>query len=420
MKVALVLEQFDPPRGGLERWSWRFATELVRRGHEVHVVAKHFSEATQAMPIVAHRLDGVGSRLGFAEAAQAKLITLAPDVIHDMGCGWYCDVFHPHGGSWAALSERKLLMLPAWKRPLKRTVDRLLPRQREFHSLLLRQYADSGQLLVALSQAVADDFRQFHGVPAERIRVVYNGVDTDHFSPQRRLRYRAAVRRRLGIPEEKVVALIVAHNFRLKGVPTLLRAMGRLRAPLHRSGRRRLPVHLVVVGGRHLRPWQRMAGRLGIAGAVSFVGPQDETAPYYAAADLYVHPTFYDTCSLVVLEAAASGLPVITTRVNGVSELLNHGVDSLLLADPADADELAEQMRALLDESQRQEMGAAARQTALRHTLKRNVKEILAVYEEVLGLRRNETLTRTRATAQSNGQPQAVAEASESTDFRLL
>ena len=420
MRVALVLEQFDPPRGGLERWTWRFAAELLQRGHEVHVVAKHFSEATQAMPIVAHRLDGVRSRLGFAEAAQAKLITLAPDVIHDMGCGWYCDVFHPHGGSWAALTERKLLMLPAWKRPLKRMVDRLLPRQREFRGLLLRQYADSGQLLVALSQTVADDFRQFHGVPAEPIRVVYNGVDTDHFSPQRRLRYRAAVRRRLGIAEEKVVALIVAHNFRLKGVPTLLRATSRLRAPLRRSGRRRLPVHLVVVGGRHLRAWRRMAARLGIGGAVSFVGPQDQTAPYYAAADLYVHPTFYDTCSLVVLEAAASGLPVITTRINGVSELLSHGTDSLLLSDPADADELAEQMRVLLDESVRQSMGAAARQTALGHTLKRNVEEILDVYEEVLGLRRGEALTRRTAAARLKRQSQAVAEPSESTDFRLL
>jgi UDP-glucose:(heptosyl)LPS alpha-1,3-glucosyltransferase len=377
LKVALVLEQFDPPRGGLERWSWRFAGELLSRGHEVHVVAKHFAESTQAMPIIAHRLEGTRSRLGFAEAARAKLIRLDVDVIHDMGGGWYCDVFHPHGGSWASLVERKLLLLPSWRRPLKRTVDRLLPRQREFRSLLRRQYADHGQVLVALSQTVADDFRQFHGVPAERIRIVYNGVDTDRFSPQRRLRCRQTVRRQLGIPDEKVVALIVAHNFRLKGVPTLLRAMGLL-------GARRLPVHLIVVGGKHLRSWRRTAARLGIGGAVSFVGAQDETAPYYAAADLYVHPTFYDTCSLVVLEAAASGLPVVTTRINGVSELLTHGVDSLLISDPGNADELAEQMQVLLDASRRQEMGAHARQTALRHTLKHNVEEILAVYDEVI------------------------------------
>jgi UDP-glucose:(heptosyl)LPS alpha-1,3-glucosyltransferase len=400
VRVALVLEQFDPPRGGLERWSWRFAAELLRRGHEVHVVAKRFSQRTIELPIIAHRLEGVRSRLAFAEAAQAALFRLAPEVIHDMGCGWYCDVFHPHGGSWASLAERKLLLLPPWRRPLKRSVDRLLPRQHEFRSLLLRQYVDNGQLLVALSRTVADDFRRFHGVPTERIRVVYNGVDTDRFSPEGRPRFRQLVRRRLGIADETVVALIVAHNFRLKGVPTLLRAMGRLAAE-------RLPVHLVVVGGKHLRPWRRMAGRLRIDGAVSFVGPQEETAPYYAAADVYVHPTFYDTCSLVVLEAAASGLPVITTRINGVSELLTERVDSLLLADPADAEELAEQMRALLDESLRQKMGTAARQTALRHTLNRNVEEMLAVYEEVVGSRRGAAVTRkpSRAERQWHSRP---------------
>jgi UDP-glucose:(heptosyl)LPS alpha-1,3-glucosyltransferase len=380
VKVALVLEQFDPPRGGLEQWTWRFAAELLCRGHEVHVVARRFSESTQAMPIIPHRLDRVRSRLGFAEAAQAKLIWLAPDVIHDMGCGWYCDVLHPHGGSWAALTQRKLLLWPAWMRPLKYHAERLLPRQREFQALLCRQFLDNGQILVALSRGVAEDFQRFHRVPGERIRVIYNGVDTDRFSPATRPRYRQALRRRLGIPDEKVVALIVAHNFRLKGVPTLLRAMKRLVA-------RRLPVHLVVVGGKHLRPWQRTAGRLGIDGAVSFVGPQDQTAPYYAAADLYVHPTFYDTCSLVVLEAAASGLPVITSRINGVSELLSHGTDSLLLSDPADAEELAEQMRALLDDSLRRQMGQAARETTREHTLEQNVDQLVALYQEVTASR---------------------------------
>ena len=399
MRVALVLEQFDPPLGGLERWSWRFAAQLLQRGHEVHVVARRFSPQTLAMPVVAHRLEGAGSRLGLAEAARAKLFELAPDVIHDMGYGWYCDVFHPHSGSWASLSQRKLLLLPAWKRPLKRLVDRLLPRQREFRKLLGRQYIDNGQLLVALSRTAADDFRRFHGVPDERIRVVYNGVDTERFSPEGRLRYRRKVRRRLGISDEKVVALIVAQNFRLKGVPALLRATSRLVSE-------RLPVHLVVVGGKHLRPWRRMARRLRISEAVSFVGPQDETAPFYAAADLYVHPTFYDTCSLVVLEAAASGLPLITTRINGVSELLNDGIDSLLISDPADADELAQQMHLLLDESLRKKIGSAARQTALKHTLQRNVEEMLAVYQEAIGSRRDPAATCRPGRASRHGRPQ--------------
>ncbi len=377
MRVALVLEHFDPPRGGLERWTWQFAGEILRRGHEVHVVAKQFCRQSESLPIVAHPVADSGSRLEFAEAAQAELLSLSPDVIHDMGAGIYCDVLHPHGGPWEAVSEHKLRCLPGYLRPIKRSIDRLLPRHRESHELMARQYVDRGQLLVALSRRAAADFQTYHRVPAERIRIVYNGVDTEQFSPAHRSTYRRTIRRELGIDDRAVLALIVAHNFRLKGVPTLLRAMRRLK-------KRHRHLHLAVVGGKRLGSWQWMAQRMGVGSQVTFVGPKDETVPYYAAADMYVHPTIYDMCSLVVLEAVASGLPVITTTVNGVSELLEDGVEGRLIGNPTDADDLAEQMHALMDESLRREMGEAARAMALRHTLDRNVEEILAVYREAM------------------------------------
>ena len=91
------------------------------------MVAERFSNETLALPIVPHRLEGIRSRLGFAEAAQMKLLSLAPDIIHDMGAGWYCDVFHPHGGSWASVTERKQNMLPSWLRGVKRRVDSKRP-----------------------------------------------------------------------------------------------------------------------------------------------------------------------------------------------------------------------------------------------------------------------------------------------------
>ena len=69
---------------------------------------------------------------------------------------------------------------------------------------------------------------------------------------------------------------------------------------------------------------------------VWFVGPVENPLADYAAADVYVHPTIYDTCSLVVLEAAACGLPVITTRCNGAAELFHEDRDVLLVSDPAD------------------------------------------------------------------------------------
>ena len=227
MRIGLVVERFDTLRGGLEQWTYRFAHQLARRGHEIHVVSREFSERTRTLPMIAHRVERVRSPVDFAAAAETTLAALELDVIHDMGVGWYCDILHPHGGSWASVAARKVLLLPPWLQPLKRGLNRLLPRYRQFHQLMARQYADHGQIVVAMSRSVADDFTRFHHVAPERIRIVYNGVDNERFSPQQAAPHRQTMRRSLGIEPQTILMLIVAHNFQLKGMTTLLRALAR-------------------------------------------------------------------------------------------------------------------------------------------------------------------------------------------------
>ena len=373
MRIALVVDRFDPLRGGLEQWSAQFAAELVRRGHEVHVVAERFSPQADEIPIVRHPLPPSRTRLGFAAAAEAALARLAVDVVHDTGAGWLCDVFQPHSGSRAAAIEHNLLLSPEWMRPWKRRLCRWLPRYRGFAALMRRQYARDGRIFLALSRQVADDFQHYHGIQAELVRVVYNGVDTERFSPAGRAAHRDAVRRWLGVAEHEVLLLIVAHNFRLTGVPTLIKATAQLAG-------RGWPVRLAVAGGKRTVQAARHAAALGADRLVRFTGPVPDPAPLYAAADIYVQPTFYDPCSLVALEALASGLPLVTSRYNGVSELLTDGLEGYVLQDPADADELACRLESLLSVRQRDALGRAARELALRHTFAQNVDEILSIY----------------------------------------
>ena len=139
MRVGLVVEQFDPLRGGKEQWSTQFAFKLLERGHEVHVVASRFGDQVRPMPIVPHPLEAARTPIDFAEAAERKLRSLRLDVIHDTGAGWYCHVFQPHGGSHRALIEHNLMALPRWMRPLKRAVSRWLPRYRRFEAMMARQ-----------------------------------------------------------------------------------------------------------------------------------------------------------------------------------------------------------------------------------------------------------------------------------------
>jgi len=371
-----VIEHFDPHRGGDGRWTFDFARELLARGHEVHVIAKDFSAAGRRLAVVAHELGKVRSRWEFAEAAEVTLQGLDLDVVHDMGSGWACDLFMSHDGSRIAQWEHKLRLLPPWLRPFKRLLYRFAPRYQEFRRLFTRQLAEPGPLVLALSQAIVRDYHRYHGVRPERIRLVYNGVDTQRYSPEHRSRHRDALRQELGVKPDEVVFLFVGHDTRRKGLATALRAVGRLAAE-------RQPVRLVVVGGWRLDRYRRLARRCGAIDATVFVGPIEDSVPYYAAADAFVLPTFYDPCSLSVLEAAASALPSVTTRCNGAGELLTDGVHGLFLTDPADDRQLADHLRTLLDSALRQRMGEAARELALECTFERDCEQILEIYREI-------------------------------------
>lgn len=372
MKIGLTIESFDASRGGAEQWTSQYAGWLARAGHEVHVVASHFGGHLPS-GIVPHQVERPRTRVEFAAAAERELDALDLDVKHDMGAGWHGDIFQPHGGSRTAAFEQNLLLLPRWLRPLKRRAAHYLPRYQEFQRLLRGQYMAEERIFIALSRMVARDFERFHGVPRSQIRIVYNGVDTERFSPDWRERYRQAVRNELNVGDQETLLLIVAHNYRLKGVPVLVSAVERLRS----QGE---DVKLAVVGGKR-RP------HFGHSGVV-WIGAAADTVPYYAAADVYVQPTFYDPCSLVVLEAWASALPVITSRFNGAGELMTPNVEGALLDDPANVDELCACLRPLLDHATRARMSLAARRLALAHTLERNARELLAVYEEVASGRR--------------------------------
>jgi UDP-glucose:(heptosyl)LPS alpha-1,3-glucosyltransferase len=175
------------------------------------------------------------------------------------------------------------------------------------------------------------------------------------------------------------VLLLASHNFRRKGLAELLAVAGRLAA----NGR---PVHVMVAGRGRLAKWRAIAARHGLANRVTFLGGVSEMEPYYSAADVYVHPTYYDQCSLVILEAAASGLPIVTTRnQNGTAELFREGDEALTVADPWDIAGLHERLEALFDERLRVQLGLAARTVALRNPFERNVVEILALYDRKVG-----------------------------------
>jgi glycosyltransferase involved in cell wall biosynthesis len=173
--------------------------------------------------------------------------------------------------------------------------------------------------LIGVSNGVRAELCRHTGVHPSRIDVIPNGADTSVFRPDPERR--AAVRRRLGLAPDTLVALFVGSEWEGKGLRHLLEAIAF--APAW---------HVMVVGRGDAARYLQLSRRLGIEQRTHFVGMTTDTASYYAMADAFVLPSAYETFSMVTYEAAASGLPILATRVSGIEEVVCPGVNGWFIA----------------------------------------------------------------------------------------
>jgi UDP-glucose:(heptosyl)LPS alpha-1,3-glucosyltransferase len=122
--------------------------------------------------------------------------------------------------------------------------------------------------------------------------------------------------------------------------------------------------------------------RLGIERFVHFAGVCPEIRGAFFAADFLVHPTFYDPCSLVVLEAMACDLPIITSRFNGASELMSSLQEGFVVSDPHDHEQLAGCLAKMLDPARRRAFAQGSRRAAAAWTFEHHYRQMLHVFEE--------------------------------------
>ena len=369
MKLALVRRRWVPDGGG-ERFTALLADGLARAGCAVTIVSARWDRP--AGPVMHRRVPTLEwgellSLVSFTASAARHLRRSGYDLVQSHAKLPWQDIYRAGDGchrEWL----RVRAACQATPRPQRRRltgVDRALL---VLERLLLtrRRY----RLIVAISARVRADLIRHYAVPPDDIRVIYNGVDTRWFHPAAR-EERDGARRRLEVPAGALLALFMGTGFERKGLVHLLRA-------LPAAGEK----VWAVVAGRDAEAarYQALARSLGVAERVRFLGPVAQPEAMYAAADVLVLPTIYEPFSNAGLEALASGLPVVTTRAAGVSELLPDRLDSLTLAAAADHAALAERLRRLLDPDERRALGADARAVAERHSLEIMVGEFLDAY----------------------------------------
>ena len=202
---------------------------------------------------------------------------------------------------------------------------------------------DGYRKIIAISEVVKRELLDVYGVPDKDIDIIYDGIDTELFNPNKRELYRDAVRHEFGVPLNSPVCLFLGNGFKRKGLSLLLKSLASLKGE---------GLFCLVVGGdAAINSYKSKAKSFGIDDRVIFTGPRKDAARFYAAADFFVLPSLHEAFGNVVLEAMASGVPVIVSGWAGASEVLKGELERYILNDPHDADEMTAIMMELLDPS---------------------------------------------------------------------
>lgn len=386
MQIALCHENVLPHRGGAEMYVADLARQLAAAGHEVQLFASNWDRAALPDRIEIHCVPApTGSRAArpwqFSAALCKVLSERQPSVSIGFDKTLGTDVYYPLGGLQAASADHNLLKHRAgWRRRIARLAQKLDAAQRSYSRLEHQIMTNPRRpLLIANSRMVRQHAVQYYGREPGTIPVIHNAIDPLRFAERDRSLIRAQVRQQWTLNDEHVAGAMIAMNYRLKGLEPLLRSLTLLPPDS--------PFRLLIAGSPKFGQWQQLARSLGVDSRVHFLGHCSDVRQLFFAADLLVHPTFYDPCSLVVLEAMACGLPVITTSNNGASELLSADSGSIL-NDPHDIATMANTITEWTDSNRRQLGRASARAASTRWTFDHHVRALAGVLAEVAGLRR--------------------------------
>lgn len=381
VKIAFVIEQFDPSRGGVERNAFDVARQLANRGESVCVFTGlppppgvELPPGLQVLPVEV----APGSRLRrdarFEAAVRARMGRPADwDVVQGFSPTTLHTLYRVGGGTHGAYLRAMRSSWPIWKRAW----ERVNPKNRRRIRLERRIFAQPGLHVIANSRRTAQEVSADYGVTPERIHVIHNGVDRSVFHGGLRAHLGAGARRDWQIPPQAFVLATVGAGFARKG----LRHTLAMAAALARRG---VPAFTLVAGKGSVGRYARQARRLGIADRVRFLGRVPDAERVYAAADAFVLPSLYEPFGSAVLEALACGLPVVVTRCCGVSEVLEDGREGLLLDRPDAADRAADFLAELVRQpALREAFAQRAERTASELDMKHHVDRVLEVYHRV-------------------------------------
>ena len=355
LKIGFVRRGYSSS-GGAEAYLKRLAEGVCAAGHQatLFTTAEWPREEWPFGPI--HHLKGE-SPMPFADQFEGLRQRMGCDVIMSLERLWSCDVYRAGDGVHRAWLDRRAKLAS----PLRRVAHAL--NRKHLGILRLEQSLfgrGSARRVIANSEMVKTEITALYGYPAKKIDVIPNGVPVELFKPsaERRLASRA----NLQLAADEIAVLFVGSGWERKGLRFALRALEACATPRMR----------LLVAGHGSEAAYRSP-------AVRFLGVVHNLPDLYAAADIFLLPTIYDPFANASLEALAAGVPVVTTRANGASEIMAEGVHGSIIDAPDDVPALAAALRWWSDATRREEARPRLLELAARFDISANVARTLAI-----------------------------------------
>ncbi len=356
LSVVLLIRKWSR-RAGNELVATQVASQLSAQGHSVEVYCQKVDESAQGILPESriHRLGGPSfdptlamMSFAWACAGPARRFRNEGRVVLGFNHSLHQDVFRLGGGTHAEFLRRRQSEGLSGDRVLNRAA--LWMEQRRFSAPGLRR-------LIAPSIRVHDEVVEHYGLPPDRVAVIYNGVDLNRFSAAAPAEERAAIRAEWGVGLEDRVAIFAGQDLARKGFSVACEAAGRAGC------------HLVYIG-KAKRP-------SGLPQHVIWAGEQSDVPAHFRSAGALLLPTVYEPFGNVLLEAYACGLPVVSTRFAGATELARGGpLEGLVVDSPRDVEALVNALGVVFDQP---DLRMHARDLAEPYTLQRFGCEIEAV-----------------------------------------
>lgn len=370
MKIAFIRAKYNP-FGGAERFLNGAAAALVAQGASPTIITRAWPDSGHAG--IQHRIINpryftkAGRDRGFARATATLLRQEKFDLVQSYERMEGCDVFHAVDGvhaEWLAQRQRvqgRIMQLGVRINPHHRYV--LRAERAMYTSARLKA-------VICISEMVKQNVMRHYGVAGDKLHVIYGDIDSNRFHPRLRDEHRAVLRQSLNIPADAPVAIFVGSGFERKGAAAFLATVAQVKG-----------LYGLVVGhDKHLPRYRSLAGRMGLAGRVTFAGGIQDVRPYYGASDVYLMPTLYEPFGLVFGEAMACGLPVITSPQAGAADWIEHGFNGFVV-DPLNVAAMAAAINGALNKPG---MGALARATVLPYSAASTAARYAELYLRLL------------------------------------